>query len=65
MRNKTMSKKFDDGIMSEENCDATVIFPIYGQFEAFQKPDSRHIVCNKNLFSLIVTFYLTKTENRT
>ena len=30
-RNKTMSKKFDDDVMSE-NCDVIVIFPIYGQF---------------------------------
>ena len=28
-----------------ENCDAIAIFPIYGQFGAIWKPDSRHIVC--------------------
>ena len=28
-RNKTTSKKIDDDVMSE-NCDVTVIFPIYG-----------------------------------
>ena len=28
-RIKTTSKKFDDGVMSE-NCDVIVIFPIYG-----------------------------------
>ena len=39
------------------NCDVTVIFPIYGQFGAIQKLDSRCI--------LKVSFYLTKTENRT
>ena len=33
------------------NCDAIVLFPIYGQFTAFRKPDSG-------------TFYLTKTENK-
>ena len=27
------------------NCDTIVIFPIYGQFGAFQKPDSGRIVC--------------------
>ena len=40
------------------NCDVIVNFPIYGQFGAIRKP--------VNLaFSLIVTFYLTKTESRT
>ena len=29
MRNKTTSKKFEDDVMSA-NCDAIVIFPIYG-----------------------------------
>ena len=28
-RNKTTSKKFDDGVMSE-NCDVIVIFQIFG-----------------------------------
>ena len=45
------------------SCDI-VIFPIYGQFEVTQKPDSGHIVC-KTYFSSKVTFYTTKTENRT
>ena len=61
-RNKTMSKKFDDDVMSE-NFDVIAIFPIHGQFGAILKPDSGQIVC-KIYFSLIVTFYLTKTENR-
>ena len=43
-RNKTISKKFDDNVMSE-NCDVNVIFPIYGQFGAIRKPDSGRIVC--------------------
>ena len=43
-RNKTMSKNFDDDIMSE-NCDVIVIFSIYGQFGAFPKPDSGCRVC--------------------
>ena len=38
-RNKTTSKKIDDNAMSK-NCDVIVIFPIYGQFGAFRKPDS-------------------------
>ena len=43
-RKKNNAKKFDDNVMSE-NCDVFVIFPIYGQFEAIRKPDSRRIVC--------------------
>ena len=43
-RNKTTSKKFDDDVISTI-CDVIVIFPIYGQFGATQKPDSRRIVC--------------------
>ena len=51
-----MLKKFDDDVMWE-NCDVTVIFPIYGQFGAIREPDSGHIVCktyafiNSNLLS--------------
>ena len=40
------------------NCDVIVNFPIYGQFGAIRKPVNV-------AFSLIVTFYLTKTESRT
>ena len=32
-RNKTTSRKFGDGVMSE-SCDVVAIFPIYGQFGA-------------------------------
>ena len=39
-------------------------FFIYGQFGAIRKPDSERIVY-KLIFPLTVTFYLTKTENRT
>ena len=60
-RNKTASKKFDDYVMSA-NCDDIVIFLIYGQFGAIQKPNSGRIVV-KLTFSLIVTFSLTNTEN--
>ena len=47
-----------------ENCDAIVIFPIYGQFGAIQKLNSDSLSA-KLMFSLIVTFYVIKTENRT
>ena len=62
-RNKTNSKKIYDNVMSE-NCDLIAILPIYGQLEQFECriPDIESI---KHVFSLIVTFYLTKTENRT
>ena len=43
-----------------ENCYVIVIFPIYGQFEPIQKPDSGRIACKT-----LVTFFLLKTENRT
>ena len=49
-RNKTASKKFDDDAMSE-NCDVIVIFRVFGQFGAVQRPDSGHKVC-KNYFSI-------------
>ena len=62
-RNKTTSKKFDDDVMSA-SCDIIVLFPIYGQFGTIRKPDFGRIV-HKLIFLLIVTFYLTKTENRT
>ena len=39
-----MSKNFNDDVMLE-NCDIIVIFSIYGQFGAIQKPDSRCRVC--------------------
>ena len=55
-------KKNDVEVMSA-NYDVIVIFPIYGQFEAIRKPDSGRRVCKT--FSLTVTCYLTKTENRT
>ena len=48
-RNKTRSKNVDDDVMSE-NCDVTVIFQIFGQFDGIRKPDSRRIVCKPNLF---------------
>ena len=32
------------------DCDVIVIFPIYDQFEAIRKPDSRRIVCKTYIF---------------
>ena len=32
------------------SCDVVVIFPIYGQFGAVQKPDSGRIVCKSYFF---------------
>ena len=48
-RNKTTSTKFDDNVMSA-NYGVIVIFPIYGQFGAIQKPDSGRIVCKTYIF---------------
>ena len=55
-RNKTFSKKFDNVML--ENCGIIVIFLIYNQFGAI-------VQSVKCIFSFIVTFYSTKTENRT
>ena len=62
-RNKTMSKKFDDDIMSAE-CEVIAIFPIYAQFGAIRKLDSGRRVCKTYIF-IKINLYLTKTENRT
>ena len=63
-RNKTTSKNFDD-VMSK-NCEVIAIFSIYGQFGVIRKPDSGRIVCKTYIFIILsLTFYLTKTENRT
>ena len=32
------------------NCDFIVFFPIYGQFAAIRKPDSRRMVCKTYIF---------------
>ena len=48
-RNKATSKKFDDDFMPE-NCDVITVFPIYGQFGAVWKPDSRCIACKTYVF---------------
>ena len=38
-KNKATSKKLDVDVMSE-NCDVIVIFRIFAQFGAIQRPDS-------------------------
>ena len=60
---KTNSKNLDDNVMSE-HYDVFVIFRICGQFGAVQRPHSGHRVCEVT-FSVMVTFCLTETENRT
>ena len=62
-KNKTTSKNIDDSVIST-NCDVFVIFPVYSQFGAIRKPDYGHIICETTFLS-IVTFYLTKSANRT
>ena len=59
--NKKTSEKIDVDVVSE-NCDVIAIFRIFGQFGAIQRLDSEPA---KVIFSVIVTFCLTKTENRT
>ena len=55
--NKTTSIKFDNDVISG-NCDVIVIFLIYGQFGAIQKPDSGHIACKTYIFIKInLLFY--------
>ena len=62
-RNKTTSKKIDDDVMSEY-CDVIVIFQIFHQLELSggRIPDTESA---KAMFSVMVTFCLTETENRT
>ena len=48
-RNKTMSKNIDGDVMTA-NYDGIVIFLIYGQFRAIQKPDSGRIACKTYIF---------------
>ena len=47
--NKMASKRVDDDFISA-NCEAIVIFPIYGQFGAIPKPDTGRIVCKTYIF---------------
>ena len=63
-RNKTTLKKFDDDVMSE-NCDIIVIFFL---FLANLEQSGGWILNTASadvMFSVIVTFCLTKPENRT
>ena len=57
-RNKTTSKKFDDGVISEK-WDVIVIFPAYGQFGAVRKPDSGGVVC-KNYITALTLLHRVK-----
>ena len=61
-RNKITSQKIDKDLMSK-NCDVIVIFQFMANLEKSRSriPDTESA---KLMFSLIVTFYLTKTENR-
>ena len=43
------------------NCAVIVIFPIYGQFGAIRKPDTRCMVCKTYIF-IKNNFLFTKTE---
>ena len=49
-RNQTTLKKFDSDAMSG-NCDVIVIFQIFGQSGAVQRPDSGHRVWKSYVFS--------------
>ena len=62
-RNTATSNKFDDSALSP-NFDVTVIFSSHGQFGAIWNPYSGGWSV-KLTFPLKVTFYLTKSENRT
>ena len=48
-RMKTTSQKIDDDVISA-NSDVIVIFLIYDQFGAIQKPDSACIFCKTYIF---------------
>ena len=47
------------------NCDVIVTFSIYSQLGVIRKPDSGRIVCKTYIFINSITFYHTKTENKT
>ena len=53
-----MSKNDSDFMLV--NCDVIVIFPIYGQFAAVWKPDSRRMVCKTYIF---INHYLFSYKN--
>ena len=62
-KDRQTQTKFDNDVMLGY-CNVIVIFPIYGQFRAIQKPDFRRRVCKTYIF-IKSNFYLTKTENKT
>ena len=62
-RNKITSKKIDFDVMLK-NCDANVIFRIFGKFGAIRRPDSGHRVRKSYVFSNRDVFF-AKTENKT
>ena len=49
-KKKTKKKKKNDDVISA-HCYIIVIFPIYGQFGAIWKPDSRRMVCKTYIFN--------------
>ena len=55
-KNPPIPKRFEDDVISTD-CDVIVFFLIYGQI-----PDAWSI---KLRFTITITFYLTKSENRT
>ena len=63
-KNKITPKTFDDGVMLA-NCDVIVIFLIYGQFGAVQRPDSGRIICKTYIFiNGNLSSYKTKKKNK-
>ena len=48
-RNKTTPKRFKGSVMSDY-CDVIVIFPIFGQFGAIRRADSKRTVCKAYIF---------------
>ena len=49
-RNTETLKKSLTMALITTNCDVIVIFSIYGQFGAIQRPDSESMVCNTYIF---------------
>ena len=58
-RNTSTSITFDNEVMPED-CDVIVIFRIYNQFGAIQKPDSERMICIALVFHLYKSFILKK-----
>ena len=48
-RKRSMSKKIDDNVFLA-NCDVIDVLLIFGQFGAFWKLDSKHMVCETYIF---------------